>query len=305
MNKYLPSKKFIVILSILIVLSLFFLIISYQSAGKVNFKKKNPSKEMLAIQGRPLPINITQIDTDGDGIKDWEESLWGTNPKNKDSDGDGISDNEEVEIKRKGLEINLNEEGEIENLNETEIFSREFFATVVALSESGNLNEITINELANTFGESIIKQEIPDTFYSSDLKLIGAGPLGAKTYYNQIKTITDKYNSEGIGSELEIVSQALSSQNVLVLEKLKDISLAYKSFAQDASKISIPSDLLNTHLSLINNYQKISQSINGMGSLLDNPIIGLSNLRQYKQYYRELEKVVLELEEYFIKNGII
>ena len=43
MNKYLPSKKFIVILSILIVLSLFFLIISYQSAGKVNFKKKNPS----------------------------------------------------------------------------------------------------------------------------------------------------------------------------------------------------------------------------------------------------------------------
>ena len=31
-------------------------------------------------------------DTDGDGLPDWEESLYGTDPKKADTDGDGIGD---------------------------------------------------------------------------------------------------------------------------------------------------------------------------------------------------------------------
>ncbi|MFW0871404.1 MAG: hypothetical protein ACKKL4_03050 [Patescibacteria group bacterium] len=37
-----------------------------------------------------------QIDTDGDGLADWEEELYGTSKYRADTDGDGISDAEEV-----------------------------------------------------------------------------------------------------------------------------------------------------------------------------------------------------------------
>ena len=35
-------------------------------------------------------------DSDGDGRKNWEEELYGTNPNNPDSDGDSAPDGEEV-----------------------------------------------------------------------------------------------------------------------------------------------------------------------------------------------------------------
>ncbi|HBV01263.1 MAG TPA: hypothetical protein DEF00_02605, partial [Candidatus Taylorbacteria bacterium] len=40
--------------------------------------------------------NAPNIDSDGDSLKDWEETLRGTNPQNPDSDGDRTFDGEEV-----------------------------------------------------------------------------------------------------------------------------------------------------------------------------------------------------------------
>ncbi|MCA9495011.1 MAG: VWA domain-containing protein, partial [Myxococcales bacterium] len=37
-------------------------------------------------------------DTDGDGLTDLEEQVWGTNPALPDTDGDGLSDGDEVEV---------------------------------------------------------------------------------------------------------------------------------------------------------------------------------------------------------------
>ncbi|MFH1979088.1 MAG: hypothetical protein ABII97_01740 [Patescibacteria group bacterium] len=36
------------------------------------------------------------VDTDGDGLRDWEEALWKTDPKRTDTDSDGFSDSEET-----------------------------------------------------------------------------------------------------------------------------------------------------------------------------------------------------------------
>ena len=41
--------------------------------------------------------SITEVDSDNDGLKNWEESTHNTNPYNADTDGDGISDKQEVE----------------------------------------------------------------------------------------------------------------------------------------------------------------------------------------------------------------
>lgn len=41
-----------------------------------------------------------QFDADNDGLPDFEEALWGTDPRNADTDGDGTSDGEEVALRR-------------------------------------------------------------------------------------------------------------------------------------------------------------------------------------------------------------
>jgi hypothetical protein len=50
-------------------------------------------------QTSPLPIVGSAEDSDGDGLPDALEALWGTDPNNPDSDGDGFPDGQEVEAR--------------------------------------------------------------------------------------------------------------------------------------------------------------------------------------------------------------
>ena len=47
--------------------------------------------------------NITRRDNDNDGLKDWEEGLWRTDPNNPDTDGDGTNDGDEARDGRNPL----------------------------------------------------------------------------------------------------------------------------------------------------------------------------------------------------------
>jgi len=45
--------------------------------------------------------NLKKIDSDGDGLSDWEEiHVFGTDPFDEDTDGDGMNDGEEVFLGR-------------------------------------------------------------------------------------------------------------------------------------------------------------------------------------------------------------
>src|SRR3990172_5996419 len=175
MNKYLPSKKFIVITLIIIgAVGIPLAAINYFFSKKNN---KGLVANMASIMaGKDIDQNITlnnlvQKDSDGDGLFDWEEALWGTNPNNKYTN-EGITDSEFIAQKKK--ELAASEDGQTEtqgeeNLNETEKFSREFLATVTALKQTGNLNEGAISNIANVVGEKVGNSNLPNNYRVTDL----------------------------------------------------------------------------------------------------------------------------------------
>lgn len=71
-------------------------------AGKGKLKtilteKSGSSKKIKMLEEKLKKMKMI-IDSDGDGLTDHQESLYGTDPFNPDTDGDGLSDYEEVKI---------------------------------------------------------------------------------------------------------------------------------------------------------------------------------------------------------------
>ena len=65
-------------------------------------------EEITAVNSKNiLESEVYLKDSDNDGVYDWEEALFGTDPHNPDTDGDGISDSEEIAVTRKSYEENL------------------------------------------------------------------------------------------------------------------------------------------------------------------------------------------------------
>ena len=76
--QYLPSKKFIVLIaSILLFGAMVFVVSTLFPVNNTFIQKKESARAEL--------VQSTYTDSDDDGLKDWEEWLWGTNPLVQDT----------------------------------------------------------------------------------------------------------------------------------------------------------------------------------------------------------------------------
>lgn len=291
MEKYLPSKKFVVlIVSILVVLVIIFIILNL--IGKKETFRKGPQggtslEQLVTLEG------ITDKDSDGDGIPDWEEALWGTDPNKKDTDGDGISDYEEITLRKAALQIELPESER--ELTETEKFSREFFATVVALKQSGNLSPEAIENLASSFSQSITGGEITDAFGRKDILISDDSSESRENYLNQLFELLSQYTEKNLGGELEIVAIALQTGNEEIMQELGPISKGYRDFALEAQRFAVPESQVNLHLQMINSTAKLSLIIGSLGSIINDPLVGMNAFALYQKYSEEFIDAVEEL----------
>ena len=60
------------------------------------YAKKDAFSQFTLWGAKETTISSQTIDSDNDGLKDWEENLYKTDPWNPDTDGDGYLDGEEI-----------------------------------------------------------------------------------------------------------------------------------------------------------------------------------------------------------------
>ncbi|MCH7529851.1 hypothetical protein IIB50_01915 [Patescibacteria group bacterium] len=69
----------------------------------VSQQKHTVYQETEGVASIPNTVPQTTLDSDDDGLKDWEEVLWGTDPFNPDTDNDGTDDGVEIAVDRNPL----------------------------------------------------------------------------------------------------------------------------------------------------------------------------------------------------------
>ncbi len=279
MNKsYLPSKLFITrVFSVVIIIAVIFGLAKLVKYLKDKPVKSEPAK--MVVVG-----DLIQKDSNDNGIPDWEEYLWGLDPKKN-----GPENKEFILAKKKSLADNGQiSEDNLQNISQNELLSRQFFAAVISLQQTGGLDDESINSLAEAVGKNVELQEIKDIYENNMMKITEDSQVSKSNYQKALVSLVKEYSDSDIGSELTLIIQGYNNQDPSALYAVLSIAESYQSFGAKLIKIPTPRSLVELSLSAANNYEKTGQSIKNLTKGLSDPIIGMSSILSYKKYNDEL-----------------
>lgn len=275
-----PAKKTIFIIVGLCMVSG---LVVWLNREKVSFALLSP-EDIVTVKAQ----EVTERDTDGDGIRDWEEYLWGFNSDKKDSDGNGIED--AIELEKKKLTIkDLSGEKVTQPPTFTDNFSKEFFVAFAALKESGNLTQTNINNISQKSLEALTQIKIEDKYTTKNV-LVSDGSKEAKDAYRRdLAQMGKNIQVKELGKELELLHRAINKpRSEKLIVSLTKTQSAYLDLAEKTIKVKAPSPIQNAHLDLANSYYKIGSSIGGLTNLYDDPALSIV---YFSEYQKALEKM--------------
>jgi hypothetical protein len=299
-KKYLPSKKFITVILFFVFLTGLSLGLFFGIKGIISLVKNNKNTK----NGKQVEVTVGEIiqkDGNANGIPDWEEYLWGLDP---DKNG---PENKAFILTKKNI---LLENGDLlpydntKTILENEALSREFFATIVSLQQTGNLNEESLKSISDTIGQKIEATPISNIYTMEMLNLKTDSDNADANYSNAFSDLLVKYENEDIGSELTLISQGLGNNDEQALFAATTVASAYRNFGQELTKMPVPSSISSIHLSLANNYEKTAQSIEGLTKMLLDPILGMKSILNYKRYSDALVSDIEKLSNILQESAI-
>ena len=260
--------------------------------------KKRNVEVALAPQNLPSQVafaaastTITDRDSDVDGLPDWEEHLYGSDPLKFDTDGDGDPDGQEVRAGRSPAKANTAKKDAPPNdlltliqdphfaTSATDILGikKEFFAKFLA-QQATEIRQTTYKGLLRSFDVRTIavNNQIVDLNITSD-----NSPLALHEYGNAFGVLIQKYTKRSHRTEQEILKDALRSSSTPILKELQLPAIDYKNFSADLKNLKTPSSAANFHLEIVNGYERMYKGLILMQQLFLNPINGAGGYEAY------------------------
>ena len=279
-------------------------------------KKEIPTKIVSEVKVVRSPAEILDIDSDDDGLKDWEETLWKLDPNNPDTDKNGVSDAEEV--KKKMTEIDTKSETEESNKDgvegesyttgtETDILSKKLFAEYMNLKKSGNFNEESVTATVNNLvAEEIQNKKVIQYYFPKDVKTFSSdNKTLLKSYGNSFAAIRTKYQKQYLDNPLVKEGETANLIDPEFLKGLLRVSEVYRNMAVELSKITAPKNFTDTHLEILNNYMASSDGLKEMGALSTDPVMGMIGTQRHMEAATKENDLLKAVANNLFEAGVI
>lgn len=224
LKKLFSAKGLVAVLSVLIVgMTLLILLVPEEQQETENKRQETRTDELKT------KLTTLSMDTDNDGLKDWEEPLYKTDLQNPDTDGDGTNDDEEIKQNRDPLKKGPNDK----------ITEPRKTAATTADNEGPNLTAELMNTLIQGGVLEYLAQggdpnALPDEFYSrlqaiagqsleqksptvslSELRVINdSSDRAIKNYFNALASVYEKYIFPLGKDDLQLFQEILDSQDI-------------------------------------------------------------------------------------------
>ncbi len=289
MNTNRPSKQFIIRGSIAIGLTAILLVVQTTWFRALLHKKPLP----------PVPKTVGGTlaqDTNGNGIADWEEKLWGLDPSVLYTNG--VPNKEIIEQKKKSLGIQ-----ESDPTNDTDKLARDLFALSAAFGQSDQTDNAALAQIAASFGSTIDLAKVGLKYSLNDVKSVPTTSASLQTYATAFGKLTNSYDFEQ--ADIDVVMNALQNEDYSRLPELAQTAVDYKAYAAALMKIPAPIGVSKYHLDIANSLYGIAASFTYLMQLENNSTQALAGIAIYNSYSDRLGTSLLGMQEYFIRYGIL
>jgi len=277
--------------------------------GAYSLKSGGSKNDLLVFERNgntnALFESAREKDSDGDGLYDWEEMLWGTDPGKKDSDGDGVEDGAYVAQKRAAVQT----ESAL-NTSVVQTTDKEYTLTDVVLSDSvsaflelqnnGSADEKQ-EELKNALAQKIRAEGYLTTnkeiYEIGDLDLVESSPENLERYLGELLDIFDKFSKNYPGDDLVFIQNFVDFGTGI--EQFTERISLYKDLAKTLMQIKVPAKISNTHTAMANTYIGIAGSLENISFMLNDPIRGIAGMMQLQFHIDNLSNQYNEINSFF------
>ncbi|HVY36032.1 MAG TPA: hypothetical protein VG982_02030 [Candidatus Paceibacterota bacterium] len=289
-----PSKQFIIRGSIAI--GVVVVVLTLQTSWvRGLFHKKATSTEAPAQTVGDL---LTK-DSNGNGVPDWEEKLWGLDPTSLYTNG--VPNKQIIEEKKKALGVTDQTNSEPEN--ETDALARELFTVATALGESGDVSDTTLQAVAKKLVQSVTLGDFGKQYLLSDLHTVPTTTASLSAYYKTVQKAVASYTAST--PDIEVVVNALQTGDLSQVPTLANTKTVYETFSKNLSTISVPIGIEQYHLDLVNGLSGMAVSFKYLADLADNGVNAVVGMALYRIYDDQISAATSALHDYFVRYGII
>lgn len=266
--------------------------------------------------------SVTEIDSDGDGLKDWEEALWKTDPKLPDTDGDGVSDKSAVvgyqqkqeEIRKTTLEEArkiLSEQARLLSSGEitaSEAASRGLVAQLFLYEESGTpITSESVAAFTKGLTQNAVRPTVYTTYTTQDvLSAKESGAPAVKKYGNAVGTILSNVIEPDVPHELMVFVQFAQDEDVEKFQaQMEVIDSRYEYTITHLLATPVPAEMLSAHINLLNALSKTRADLQHMALISGNAFEAMLAFEAYEKNTNTVAEVFAQIRGIFETMRVI
>lgn len=272
---------------------------------------QNPAKTS-ALQPSP--------DTDGDGIKDWEELLRGTDVGNPDSDGDGTTDGAEAAVGRNPLKPwpddalappVANTPPDFSKIitksdNLTETVSQTLFASYVGLYGSGLISDPLAQERAALDAANQVQLTPRGRVHSqAEIIVVTDKADNYRLFGNNVIRAIQRHETASFPYAGKALAQIVDYENPDDLKGLDTVRDEYYALIEELLLVPVPEPLSSRYLEALNWLDRSAGSFEDMRAFFTDPVRMLAGIRSYQLYLEETTRLFTRIAEELHKKGIL
>ncbi len=187
----------------------------------------------------------------------------------------------------------------------TDLVSVSLMSNYLNLKQSGAIDSFSKEELVNQTLEFIENSGTETLKEASLIVVADNGKTSMAEYGERLGLIFKTNKPKLIRNELDILSEAIKSEDPAKMEELQSIISIYEKIGSELARMPVPKTFVKAHLDMTNGVNGMALSLRQLKSVIGDPINGLSVLKSYQTSGSAFMQALRATALFISQNGIV